>query len=120
MDHWTRVPDRYNPGVRGSELNKQFLIANGYNRDSYNALDKYERTDLRVLAYGGLEKTGILRELPGAIGETVSDYGESVANVATGTVRAARNTLMLVAVIAIAGAALAYRKPILKLFKGGK
>lgn len=109
---WDKIPDRAIPGVPQSTLNKQWLRAHGWTKEKYDKLKKWEQRELRTEANGGLLKTGILRELPGAIKETVDDYGETIVAASTATGRVLTRTLIILAIIAGGTALVVYNKPI--------
>ena len=86
-----------------------FLISRGWTERAWNNTQPWERTAERVEFNGGLQKTGILRELPGAITETVKEQGRAVGGVVQAVNRSVNRTLLIVAVIALAGASVVYR-----------
>ena len=59
---------------------KSFVLSRGWNEKTWNESKPWQRTDERVQFNGGLQPTGILRELPGAISETISEQKAAVSN----------------------------------------
>ena len=91
-----------------------WLVSHGWTAARYNALQPWERANLRIEMKGGLEKTGILRELPGAIGETVKEQGRAIGGAVKSVGRSMNRTLMIVAVVAVAGVLVVYRNEVRK------
>jgi len=86
-----------------------FLLSRGWTKNAWNQSEPWERGQERTEFNGGLQKTGILRELPGAISETVREQGRAVTGVVKSVNRSMNKTLLIVAVIALAGASVVYR-----------
>lgn len=96
-----------------------YLVSNGWTADRYNALKPYERTALRVEMNGGLDEVSFAKEFGKAVVDTSKNYAGTVATVATKTSRNIKFIAAAGAVIAVAGAAVIYRRPIQALLKGG-
>ena len=91
-----------------------FLISRGWTPNAWNNTNPLERSAERIEFNGGLEKTGILRELPGAIGETVKEQGRAIGGAVKSVGRSMNRTLMIAAIVAVAGALVVYRSEVRK------
>lgn len=110
MTDWQKVQERDPQFFR-------WLVDQGWTESKYNRLSNPDQTMLRVEFNGGLVKTGILRELPGAIGETVKEQGEAMTLLA----QSANTTLRVASVaVAVAGIAFIFHKPILQSLRAVK
>lgn len=94
-----------------------FLQSEGWTESEYNKTEALERGELRVEFNGGLEKTGVWRELPGAITETVKEQGKAVVGAAQAVTKGMSRMLGLLAVVAIAVVLIVYNKPVSKVLK---
>lgn len=92
---------------------KAFLQSRGWSESEWNKTQPWERTAERVEFNGGLEKTGILRELPGAVSETVKEQAMAVGGAVKAVGGFATRTLLIVSFIAAVMAVIVY-KPTLK------
>lgn len=99
---------------------KGFVVSRGWTADKWNASLGWERGAERVEFNGGLQKTGILRELPGAVRETVSEQAAAVGSAVTSTGRFLTRTLFLAGGVGVVVAAVVYRAPLLKIMNKGK
>jgi hypothetical protein len=92
-----------------------FLLSRGWTQNAWNKTQPWERGAEYVEFDGGpLQKTGILRELPGAISETVKEQGRAVGGVVQSVSRSVNRTLMIAAVVAVAGVLVVYRSEVKK------
>ena len=94
-----------------------WLVSQGWTAARYNALKKWQLTELRVEAKGGLDETSFLTLWSRAAVDVTKGYGDAIGDTATATGRTIRNAAIVGGIALVGVLAIVYNKELKQLSK---